>query len=209
MTRDGSSGSARSTVGLGRCGTRGPLASRSRCWSTHLEAPMYSVLIVSRSPVRQNPAPFRLQQQYAAHRPPDPLGTRPLTPARQMPSTSSLTSSEKALIKKHAPVATAGDKILTAAIGRVYYAYPDPARWSFSGVSGAVVYGWGSNGGWLKVVDLAVRAPPFPPVAELELMNGVGTGHERRHLAARGDGGHAVLPGPHLLPHLPRRRALT
>ncbi|KAI5478643.1 actin regulatory protein [Pseudohyphozyma bogoriensis] len=72
-----------------------------------------------------------------------------------MPSTSSLTSSEKALIKKHAPVSSASDKILTAAIGRVYYAFPDPAKWSFSGISGAVVFGWGSNGGWLKVVDLA------------------------------------------------------
>ncbi|KAL8292796.1 hypothetical protein RQP46_001408 [Phenoliferia psychrophenolica] len=72
-----------------------------------------------------------------------------------MPSTSTLTSSEKALIKKHAPVASSHDKILTAAIARVYYAYPDPAKWAFSGISGALVYGWGSNGGWLKVVDLA------------------------------------------------------
>lgn len=67
----------------------------------------------------------------------------------------SLTSSEKALIKKHAPVSSANDKILMATIGRVYYAYPDPATWSYSGVSGAIVFGWGSQGGWFKVVDLA------------------------------------------------------
>lgn len=73
-----------------------------------------------------------------------------------MPSTSTLTSSEKAAIKKYAPVASSNDKILTAAIGRIYYAYPDPAKWSYSGISGAIVFGWGSNGGWLKMVDLAV-----------------------------------------------------
>ncbi|GAA6022514.1 hypothetical protein JCM10207_008539, partial [Rhodosporidiobolus poonsookiae] len=71
-----------------------------------------------------------------------------------MPSTSSLTSSEKSLIKKSAATGP-GDKIHCAAIGRVYYAYPDPAKWSYSGISGAVVFGWGQGGGWLRVVDLA------------------------------------------------------
>ncbi|GAA5939254.1 Wiskott-Aldrich syndrome protein [Sporobolomyces koalae] len=71
-----------------------------------------------------------------------------------MPSTSTLTSSEKALIKKHGPIGS-GDKIHAAAIGRVYYAYPDPAKWSYSGISGAIVFGWGQGGGWLKVIDLA------------------------------------------------------
>ncbi|BGP10930.1 hypothetical protein JCM10049v2_006824 [Rhodotorula toruloides] len=71
-----------------------------------------------------------------------------------MPSHSSLTSSEKSLIKKHAPTSS-GDKIHSAAIGRIYYAFPDPTKWSYSGISGAVVFGWGQAGGWLKVVDLA------------------------------------------------------
>ncbi|GAA6061457.1 hypothetical protein JCM10212_005660 [Sporobolomyces blumeae] len=71
-----------------------------------------------------------------------------------MPSTSSLTSSEKSLIKKHAPIGS-GDKIHAAAIARVYYAYPDPTKWSYSGISGAIVFGWGQGGGWLKMVDLA------------------------------------------------------
>jgi len=73
-----------------------------------------------------------------------------------MPSTSTLTSSEKSLIKKHGPTGS-GDKIHAAAIGRVYYAYPDPAKWSYSGISGAITFGWGQGGGWLKVIDLAVR----------------------------------------------------
>ncbi|GAA5874194.1 hypothetical protein JCM16303_005768 [Sporobolomyces ruberrimus] len=71
-----------------------------------------------------------------------------------MPSNSTLTSSEKSLIKKHGPTGS-GDKIHAAAIGRIYYAYPDPAKWSYSGISGAVAFGWGQGGGWLKVIDLA------------------------------------------------------
>ncbi|POY74203.1 hypothetical protein BMF94_2777 [Rhodotorula taiwanensis] len=71
-----------------------------------------------------------------------------------MPSTSTLTSAEKSAVKKYAPTAH-HDKIHAAAIGRVYYAYPDPAKWSYSGIAGAVVFGWGDNGGWIKVVDLA------------------------------------------------------
>lgn len=71
-----------------------------------------------------------------------------------MPGSSTLTSTEKALIKKHAPSGQ-NDKIHAAAIGRVYYAFPDPSRWQYSGISGAVVFGWGAQGGWLRVVDLA------------------------------------------------------
>ncbi|BGP19598.1 hypothetical protein JCM10213_002861 [Rhodosporidiobolus nylandii] len=71
-----------------------------------------------------------------------------------MPSTSSLTSTEKSVIKR-AALSGPGDKIHAAAICRVYYAYPDPAKWSYSGISGACVFGWGQGGGWLKVVDLA------------------------------------------------------
>ncbi|GAA5984649.1 hypothetical protein JCM10908_003440 [Rhodotorula pacifica] len=71
-----------------------------------------------------------------------------------MPSTSSLTSHEKSLVKKYAPTAH-HDKIHAAAIARIYYAYPDPAKWSYSGIAGAVTFGWGANGGWIKVIDLA------------------------------------------------------
>ncbi|BGP27210.1 actin regulatory protein [Rhodotorula toruloides] len=71
-----------------------------------------------------------------------------------MPSHSSLTSFEKSLVKKHAP-SSSGDKIHSAAIARIYYAFPDPTKWSYSGISGAVVFGWGQAGGWFKVVDLA------------------------------------------------------
>ena len=113
-----------------------------------------------------------------------------------MPSTSSLTSSEKALIKKHAPVSSAHDKIHTAAIARVYYAYPDPAKWSYSGISGALVYGWGQNGGWLRVVDLAVSLAGLElrsdPVADVVTYL---AGNEGSDLGAPSHGGYSVLPG--------------
>lgn len=92
-----------------------------------------------------------------------------------MPSHSSLTSSEKSLIKKHAPTSS-GDKIHSAAIGRIYYAFPDPTKWSYSGISGAVVFGWGQAGGWLKVVDLAVSAASLSTKeAGLTIWEGQGT----------------------------------
>lgn len=126
-------------------------------------------------------------------------------------------------MKKHAPVASSSDKsaarplrthlqlgsrtlaVLTAAIGRIYYAWPDPSKWSYSGISGAVVFGWGTTGGWLKVVDLAVSTLP-----ELKGVgaDGAFAGDSRGDLAAHDHGGHVVLPGPYLLPHLPRRREL-
>lgn len=130
-----------------------------------------------------------------------------------MPSTSTLTASEKALVKKHAPIATASDKVLCASIGRIYYAWPDPAKWSYSGISGAIVYGWGTHGGWLKVVDLAVSLVSSATTIRAQ-RGGSGTdgnldgttGYARCHLAARGYRGHAVLPGPDIFPHFPWRR---
>ena len=95
-----------------------------------------------------------------------------------MPSTSTLTSSEKSLIKKHGPTGS-GDKIHAAAIGRVYYAYPDPAKWSYSGISGAITFGWGQGGGWLKVIDLAVRLLLIAHSDEEIDETGRNTGNER------------------------------
>jgi hypothetical protein len=73
-----------------------------------------------------------------------------------MPSTSTLTSTEKSLIKKYAIISSANDKIITATIARIYYAWPDPAKWSYSGIAGALVFGWGEKGGWIRIIDLVV-----------------------------------------------------
>lgn len=66
-----------------------------------------------------------------------------------MPSTSSLTASEKALVKRAVP-----ERILAVALARIYYAYPNPSKWSFSGLQGALVFAWAASGGVLRCVDL-------------------------------------------------------
>ena len=70
-----------------------------------------------------------------------------------MPSTSTLTSTEKQLVKTHA-VPGSNDKILSVAIARIYHAAPE---WQFTGLFGALVFGWTKGAhGWLRLVDLAV-----------------------------------------------------
>ncbi|KAL7006995.1 hypothetical protein EMMF5_003579 [Cystobasidiomycetes sp. EMM_F5] len=67
-----------------------------------------------------------------------------------MPSHSTLNSEEKDKIKR----SIQSGKIVAAAIARIYYAYPEPDEWSYSGVEGALVFGSQDNGFWLRVVDL-------------------------------------------------------
>ncbi|KXN82939.1 hypothetical protein AN958_02022 [Leucoagaricus sp. SymC.cos] len=54
-----------------------------------------------------------------------------------MPAQSSLTSDEKIKIKNAIPASS--NKIFSAAVARIYYAYPDPHHWSYTGLQGAVV----------------------------------------------------------------------
>ena len=93
-----------------------------------------------------------------------------------MPSNSTITAAEKALIKRHAgnstdkvrrlrcrvrPQLTPGAQILAAAIARIYIAHPDPSSWRYTGLEGAMVFGntsRGRGGFWLKLVDIVVRA---------------------------------------------------
>jgi hypothetical protein len=53
-----------------------------------------------------------------------------------MPSSSTLSTGEKALVKSAIPLPT---KILAASLARIYFAYPDPRSWSFGGLQGALV----------------------------------------------------------------------
>ncbi|PLW14604.1 hypothetical protein PCANC_20418 [Puccinia coronata f. sp. avenae] len=74
-----------------------------------------------------------------------------------MPSSSSFTASEKAIIKHVLP--SDHHKILAAGLCRIYYAYPDPNKWSYTGLSGALVFGRPTSGiagsFWFKLIDLA------------------------------------------------------
>jgi len=55
-----------------------------------------------------------------------------------MPVQSSFNSDEKAKIKTH--ISSSSYKIQTAAFARIYFAYPDPHKWSYGGLQGAVVF---------------------------------------------------------------------
>lgn len=70
-----------------------------------------------------------------------------------MPS-SLLTSDDKAKIKRSIPKAS--NKIITAAVARLYIAFPDPHKWNFTGLSGAIVLAKDNVGDtyFLKLVDV-------------------------------------------------------
>ena len=56
-------------------------------------------------------------------------------------------------------------QILCAAIGRIYYAHPDPSSWSWPGLEGAIVFGSterGRGGFWFKLVDVTVGGASLP-----------------------------------------------
>ena len=53
-----------------------------------------------------------------------------------MPAQSTLSNDEKAKVK--AAVNSPANKILTAALARIYYAYPNPNEWSYTGLQGAL-----------------------------------------------------------------------
>lgn len=55
-----------------------------------------------------------------------------------MPSVSTLDANQKSKVK--AAIPTSANKIFTATLGRIYYAYPDPNAWSYTGLQGAIVF---------------------------------------------------------------------
>ncbi|KAG8752709.1 hypothetical protein FRC12_011821, partial [Ceratobasidium sp. 428] len=71
-----------------------------------------------------------------------------------MPSSSTVSAQDKATIKQHLPSTTT--KIHTATVARVYYAYPNPGEWSYSGIQGALAFVSDKTRGgfWWRVVDL-------------------------------------------------------
>lgn len=72
-----------------------------------------------------------------------------------MPNLSTLTSEDKQTIKKCIPRPT--NKIITAAVARLYVAHPNPNEWRFTGISGAIVFTYDVIGNtlFLKMVDIS------------------------------------------------------
>ncbi|KAI8970896.1 hypothetical protein BD414DRAFT_390602, partial [Trametes punicea] len=71
-----------------------------------------------------------------------------------MPAQSTLSSDDKAKVK--AAVNAPANKIFMAALARIYYAYPKPDEWSYTGLQGALAFVKDTQGVfYLKLVDLA------------------------------------------------------
>ncbi|KAF5354233.1 hypothetical protein D9756_007233 [Leucocoprinus leucothites] len=71
-----------------------------------------------------------------------------------MPAQSTITPEEKIKIKSAIPPSS--NKIFGAALARIYYAYPDPRRWSYAGLQGAIVFSKDNTENLvnLKLVDI-------------------------------------------------------
>ncbi|KAF8066732.1 hypothetical protein FPV67DRAFT_1367468, partial [Lyophyllum atratum] len=69
-----------------------------------------------------------------------------------MPAQSTLSADDKAKVKS----AVSGSKVFTAALARVYYAYPSPSKWSYAGLQGAIAFVKDTTNNTLsfKMVDL-------------------------------------------------------
>ncbi|KAJ9473854.1 Proline-rich protein LAS17 [Pseudozyma hubeiensis] len=82
-----------------------------------------------------------------------------------MPSSSTISSSDKSKVKSAIP--SSSNKIITATVGRVYAAHPTPSQWSYTGVEGAIAF----------VRDL-VKATFYFKVIDLKGTRGVIWEHE-------------------------------
>lgn len=71
-----------------------------------------------------------------------------------MPSQTTLDADDKAKVKGAVPQSSY--KIHFAALARIYYAYPQPNKWSYTGLQGALVYCIETNNNipYFKMVDL-------------------------------------------------------
>ena len=68
-----------------------------------------------------------------------------------MPSPSTITDDDKDKIKAVVPT-----KVLSATLARIYYAHPQPNKWSYTGLQGALVFNYDRSDDTFhfKMVDL-------------------------------------------------------
>ena len=72
---------------------------------------------------------------------------------------SILSDEDKEIVKRQVPKAS--NKIQAVAVARLYVAYPNRSRWTYTGLQGAVVLANDLVGNtyWLKLVDISVHYP--------------------------------------------------
>ncbi len=68
-----------------------------------------------------------------------------------------LSDADKETVKRTVPKAS--NKIQAVAVARLYVAYPDRSRWTYTGLQGAAVLSNDTVGNtfWIKLVDISVR----------------------------------------------------
>lgn len=71
---------------------------------------------------------------------------------------SILSDADKETVKRTVPKAS--NKIQAVAVTRLYVAYPDRSRWTYTGLQGAAVLSNDTVGNtfWIKLVDISVRS---------------------------------------------------
>ncbi len=71
---------------------------------------------------------------------------------------SILSDADKETVKRTVPKAS--NKIQAVAVARLYVAYPDRSRWTYTGLQGAAVLSNDTVGNtfWIKLVDISVRS---------------------------------------------------
>lgn len=77
---------------------------------------------------------------------------------------SILSDADKETVKRTVP--KPANKILAVAVARLYVAYPDPHRWTYTGLQGAAVLANDLVGHtfWLKMVDVSVGRTLYVPL---------------------------------------------
>ena len=71
---------------------------------------------------------------------------------------SLINNDDKTKVKNQVKLTSYGQnsKILMATIARVFYAFPDPNQWKWTGLAGALAIVKGDKSVWFKLVDLDV-----------------------------------------------------
>ena len=74
---------------------------------------------------------------------------------------SILSDDDKQTVRRTVP--KAANKILAVAVARLYIAYPNRQRWTYTGLQGAAVLANDLVGNtfWIKMVDISVRSSSY------------------------------------------------
>jgi len=84
---------------------------------------------------------------------------------------STLNTADREQVKRVVP--SASNKVVAEAVARLYVNYPDPNKWNYTGISGALVLANDLVGKtyFFKIVDVSVRILSYKFVCKFELID--------------------------------------